>query len=301
MKGRTSKGHKVGVFDDCLISQKVMREIVYITLVVMLCSCQMFEFDEDKTPIASVGEAVLYMEDIQHLIDAENFDGDTATLIKKEVEKWATAQLLYNLACNNISNSSDIEKMVEEYRQSLYIHSYQQKFTEQSVAMPTEQDAKACYEENKGRFVQDELLVKGIYIAFPKKMKDGAKLKTALKKFKPGEGAEKIEKLAFQNMISYDYFVDEWVGVSNLEKQINGGDKELKVNRKKKYYEYSDSVNTHLLYVADVIMVGEESPFEYVKEHVKEILYKQHKMQFIRDFGPQVYREAEMNGEIKYY
>ncbi len=275
-----------------------IRLLTYLLVAIGLGSCGTSTiFDENKTPIAQVGESVLYYEDIQHILDVKEFSGDSVQLLNNYIEKWSTDQLLYDLACSNVNNSVEIDSRVEEYRKALYIYNYQQQYVEAKLKHPTREQALNYYEANEQYFVQEEKLLRGIFISFSNELSEGNKIRTLLKRYKPKD-IETIEKFSFKNAVTYDYFMDNWVEISQIAEKLPLSSDLGEISEKKKFYEYSDSSITYFLYVESVIEEGKVAPFDFAELSAKEMLYNKMKMEFIMNLDDQLFEDALKTQEI---
>lgn len=71
--------------------------------------------------------------------------------------------LLYDKAQSNIPNNGEIDKLVENYRKALIMHTYQQALIHQRLSEEiSEQDLTEYYEKNQALFKVERPLMKGL-------------------------------------------------------------------------------------------------------------------------------------------
>jgi hypothetical protein len=247
---------------------------------------------ESEGIIASVGDNFLYKEDIEHIVPQGTSSSDSALIVEAYIQRWATNILTLKNAERNVSNQQEINKMVEEYRQRLMIHNYQQEMVSEKVKLPTEIEAKQFYESNKELFLLEDAVIKGAIIKVPNNIKTD----NIQRKFKKlNENIADIEKYALQYATDYVLFTEYWRLVGDV---INTETSKLKIN-KIGYYEEKDSLHLMLINVTEYLPQGEVAPFEMIKEDVQTMLYNQHKMDYLNNFEKEMFEYGVRHNQIK--
>ena len=275
------------------MKQKLFLLIIIITT---FTSCsyieQYIKERESEGIIASVGDNFLYKEDIEHIVPQGTPSADSALIVEAYIQRWATNVLTLKNAERNVSNQSEINKMVEEYRQRLMIHYYQQEMVTEKVKLPTESEAKRFYEANQELFLLENAVIKGATIKVP----NNIKTENIQRKFKNlNENIADIEKYALQYATDYVLFTEYWQSVGDV---INTETSKLKIN-KTGYYEEKDSLHLTLINVTEYLPEGEVAPFEMIKEDVQTMLYNQHKMDYLNNFEKEVFEYGVRHNQIK--
>jgi sulfur relay (sulfurtransferase) complex TusBCD TusD component (DsrE family) len=213
-------------------------------------------------------------------------------IVEAYIQRWATNILTLKNAERNVSNQQEINKMVEEYRQRLMIHNYQQEMVSEKVKLPTEIEAKQFYESNKELFLLEDAVIKGAIIKVPNNIKTD----NIQRKFKNlNENIADIEKYALQYATDYVLFTEYWRLVGDV---INTETSKLKIN-KIGYYEEKDSLHLMLINVTEYLPQGEVAPFEMIKEDVQTMLYNQHKMDYLNNFEKEMFEYGVRHNQIK--
>ncbi len=274
------------------MKQKLFLLIVIITT---FTSCsyieQYIKERESEGIIASVGDNFLYKEDIEHIVPQGTPSADSALIVDAYIQRWATNVLILKNAERNVANQSEINKMVEEYRQRLMIHYYQQEMVTEKVKLPTETEAKQFYEANKELFLLEYAVIKGATIKVP----NNIKTENIQRKFKNLENIADIEKYALQYATKYELFTEYWQSVSDV---INPETSKLKIN-KPGYYEEKDSLHLTLINVTEYVAPGEVAPFDMIKEDVQTMLYNQQKMDYLNNFEHEMFEYGVRHNQIK--
>jgi hypothetical protein len=266
----------------------------------LYCSCRNTQTVKDIDIIAVVKDRVLYRTDVSSLIPRGTSSADSLLLAENYVKKWVKDALVYNVALRNLGNDKEeIEKLVDDYRYSLYRYRYQEKLIwERLSANIRESDKLNYYDENQNKFILDKSLIKGLFLKIPADAPRLSDVKTWYKSSSE-ESLEKIEKYSVQNATIYDYFYDRWIDfdevVSNIPVRISNTGQFLRNN---KTVEVTDSSFCYLLNIKEYIPVGHVAPYEYAEAQIIEMLINQRKMDFLKNFENELYNDAIKSGEV---
>lgn len=267
--------------------------IVNFALCIAFTSCsyieQYIKEHDSEGIIATIGDNHLYIEDIKNLIPEGTNSDDSTAIVNAYIQRWATDILIYDNAIRNISNQSEINKMVEDYRRTLIIHYYKQEMVNDKVKIPTDEEVTLFYENNKNLFTLNEPIIKGALMKIP----NNVKTDKIQRKFKNLDNIEDIEKYALQYAKDYQLFTEYWRPLNefiDIEK--------IKIN-KTGYYEEKDSLILTLINVTEYMPQGEIAPLEMVMENVRTTLHNQQKMEYLKNFGNDIYNHAIKYNQIK--
>ena len=216
------------------------------------------------------------------------------------VRAWLKESLMYDLALSNLYNKAEIDMLVESYRRSLVAHQYQEQLIEEQMAgRISEEDVRGFYDDNQRLFKLDATLVKGLFLKIPVDAPEINKIKEWYKSSSIND-IEKIEKYSLKNAVNYDYFYDRWVSVEEIARSFpaNWGDPEAQVRRGRQVEE-RDSAFFYLLNIRQIMYKGDTQPYEYAREKARSMIVNQRRMDFLRAFEEDLYRQAEAKGIIE--
>ncbi|MDR0393632.1 MAG: peptidyl-prolyl cis-trans isomerase [Tannerella sp.] len=251
--------------------------------------------------LAKVKDQVLTREEVERMIPGNLSAADSLMRAESIIKKWTIDVLMDEAAYQNAGNDkAEIDKLVNEYKRSLMRHRYQERIIRDRVsANISEYDQMNYYEENKQQFILSQNLIKGLFLKVPV---DAPGLNNVRQWYVSGsiESLEKIEKYGIQNAIIYDYFYDHWVNfeevMAKIPKRIAHPVQFLKVNN---HLEVSDSTHVYFLNISDKLLVGNQAPFDYVQVQIQNMLINKRKIDYLRAFGEDLYRDAIRNGTVK--
>ena len=279
-----------------------MKKLLFFILLSVIVSCSEKKSDNGRTPILEVEGKFLYKDETDKIIPPNSTGIDSADIADRYIKKWATEVLMYENAKRNIDNLDEINKLADEYRQSLIIHAYEQALVAERLDPKiSEKEAKNFYEEFKTHLTLEDNLIKGMLLIVPV----GAPQMEAVKEWvRKGDNKslEKIEKYSLQNAISYDYFMNKWTPFTEITKKapfVTENTSGFVLNTR--FAEVSDSINSYLLHISKAIAAGDTEPYDYAKERITTTLLNRKKSDFIITFEKNVYNDALKKGNIKFY
>jgi len=283
-----------------------MNKFTFLLLILstlgVISSCVHKTPDIARKPLLEVEGRFLYFDEVQQIIPPSVSDTDSTQIAQSYIRKWVTDVLMYENAKRNITNSTEIDDLVESYRKSLTIHQYQQKMIEQKLPKePSEVDLKSFYTQYSDQLVLKENIIKGLLLVIPQK---APKLNIVRSWVQSGntKSLESIEKYSLQNAISYDYFGDKWLPLSEILKKmpikIEDPSKFLSSSR---FVETSDSTEHFFLRIESYKLSGQVEPYEMAKDRITNILLNKQKADFITKFENEIYNDAVNNETITFF
>lgn len=254
--------------------------------------------EEAADVVARLGKQSLTLTEVITNMPGGLAPEDSARFVKAYVNSWVDARLVSDVAVDEV-DMGEIDRMVEEYRNTLVMQEYRRKMFESHAAQIPDDSVKAYYDEHKGEFVLERPMVKGTYLKVPDDAKNLAALRRLYRSDK-ADDADRLEKEVLSSAIHYDYFRDRWVDWEQIETRIpydfgTSADQWLRSN-----HTLDESLGgfTYLLYVTEVLPSGSPMPLEAARgQIVNRLLNKNRKaydaqlMQALRD-------KAEEDGRL---
>ncbi|ADQ80021.1 hypothetical protein Palpr_1882 [Paludibacter propionicigenes WB4] len=275
---------------------------LFILSLIVFVSCKSKTPDVARKPYLEVEGKFLYADEIEQVIPPNVNDTDSAEIAQSYVRKWATDVLMYENAKRNITNKAEIDELVENYRKSLTIHQYQQRMIEQRLPKePAEEDLKAFYNEYGQQLLLTENTLKGLLLVVPKNAQKMANVRGWVQSANT-KSLESIEKYSIRNAISYDYFGDKWLPLSEVLKKIP-----LKIEdaahflSANKFVETQDSTQHYFLRILSYRLSGQVEPYDMARKRISNILLNKQKADFISKFENEIYDDAVKNETITFF
>lgn len=260
------------------------------------------EYVYGKTPVVEIGSDVLYAEDIKQVIPLGLSEADSTLFAERYIRNWAQDVLFYQNAIRNIPDTKDIDRLVENYRRSLFEHEYQRRLIDQKFSSDiTEEEIEQFFDNNQRLFVLDESLIKGLFLKISNKSHNLADIRNLYTRM-DDESFEEIEKYSIRNAGRCDFFYDNWRSVSELEVLLPALDKPLEVLLKEKNsFEFKDEEYLYLLNVSEFAPKGGIEPLDHARTRIRGLLINSNEVAYMRKIKEDLYEAAKEKGRITFH
>ncbi|NKI27785.1 peptidyl-prolyl cis-trans isomerase [Arenibacter sp. 6A1] len=272
---------------------------------VVLGSCgSFFKNNEDKTPIARVGEAYLYKEDIESLFENNKSKADSATYVTNYINTWASKQLLLSKAKINLPEKKlkIFEQLVSNYRTDLYTGAYKEALVLQSQdTSVSREQLNDFYERQKENFKLKEKLVKLRFVALPVNYLDKDLVSNKLKRFKE-EDKKYLDSISIQ-FKKYNLNDSIWVSAIRVMEEIPliVPDNQGLYLKNSQFFELQDSLGVYLAKINEVLEINQIAPLSYVEPTIKQLLLSRRKLEFMKKLEAEIIDEAIKEKEFEVY
>lgn len=282
-----------------------MRRFDHLIFLLLLTACinpkQQRQTIEDT--LIRINDRTLTKREVEAQIPKGATSSDSLLYAESIAEKWVKEELIYDIATQNIEDEMDeINFLVEEYKRSLVSHRYCERLVKEKLATKiTEEDMFKFYESYPEKFTLDNAILKGLFLKIHIDAPKLDEIKKWYQSDKP-EDIERIEKYSIQNAVIYEYFYDRWVDFDDVMRNLPlKVDNEENFLRAKKSYEISDSTFCYLLHIQEYIPAKDHAPFDYAKQHIKELLVNKRKIDFLKNFEEDLYNDGIWRGKVEIF
>jgi hypothetical protein len=280
------------------------KTVIIFFAIVFLAGCRNKNNIAERLPVAEVGKAVLYYDEIPQLIQHGINEADSVAIIQNYINKWAKRRLLLQKAEENLSPElkTVIEQEIEETRTNLVIYQYQQQMIlEKMDTLLSDAELENYYSANEKSFVLNSDIVKALFIKLPVETPDLNKIR-ALARSNNQNDLQQLEKYCYQFAEKFDDFNENWVPMDRLsvelQQDIENKESFLKNNR---FFETSDSLSVYLISIRDYRLRSSTAPFEYVRNDIKRIIWNSRRIEFIQALENGIYNDALKKNSFKIY
>ena len=280
------------------------RIFIVILIVFTFASCKSNNNQVKRIPVAKAGNVVLYYDEIPQQVKEGITPGDSAAVIRNYINKWAKRELMFLQAQVNLSPDlrNDIEKQLDETRVNLVVYEYQRMMMMQKMDTTiSPKELENYYASSANSFMLTSNIVKALFIKLPVETPNMNKIRT-LARSNNQKDLQELESLCFQFAEKFDDFNDEWISMDRLsielKEDISNQENFLK---KTSFYETGDSSSVYLVAINDYRLRGTLSPFEYVREDIKRIIWNNRRIEFIQALENGIYNEALKENGFKIY
>ena len=288
-----------------LIMQKVVKIFTLtLSLVVAACNSVSFQSGEDDASniIAVVDDHTLLRSDIATIMPKELSEADSTTFVKMYVENWVLSQLKIGRAKEVLSsNQANIERLVEDYRQSLIIRQLDQYYIDNAIDLEiTDKQLTTYYRANTAAFKLDHDKVRGVVVKVPSNFRNTTTLTTALKGVAKRGDVEEVRAICEKHNLQLTDLTPQWVSysdfLSNLPTERSSSYTQLLNNSG--VQKMTSGNNIFHFIIIDVARKGDVAPLECVKEDIRRRLYTERRANIVGKYEAELKREAIESGRM---
>ncbi len=268
---------------------------------ILLFSCEKQEEANgniSKSLVAKVGNSILYEGDLEDVL-AEAKGEDSIALRKRFINNWIRKEILLNTAKMNLTEEEqDVEDRVKDYRASLLINLYKQKYLLKHLdTLVTSQDVAIYLKEYSDHFILQEPLYRYYWAKILKKNKEDVWFVASL--FEKSE-IDLMQDFDLKSSTVIGVFDLDWYrGEELLEKLPKGA--MLKGLRKGKVATFQDEEAFYFLKPIEIVQEGELSPQEYVQDKIKAIILHDRKIKLAKRLEYEIYEDAKEKQQFEVY
>ncbi len=288
-----------------VLCTKNIFKVFSLLMLVGLFSCNNFSlYNEDTSVVvARVGEVELTEDMLLELYGELTSANDSSSTRDYAINDWVVMELKTQSAEQElVSGGLDkqkIERMVEEYRKALLIHSLETKYLLEHLDTTfTDKQIKDYYNENPSAFRLAGPLVRAIVVRLPEGLRQSKSLREMFLKGGDEELSEFINICA-KNGYKVEDLRGSWVEFSTVLGHIpfrrTNFDEFLKKNRT---YEVTDEEYKYLLRIIEYLPTGAQSPLEREQETIKRILKNRRRADAVDQLNSTLLESAKESEQV---
>lgn len=283
-----------------------MRYYGIVLSMLIAVGCGKLNADKERVPIARVNKTFLYKDEISDLIPKGASKDDSTNIASLYIKNWATKQLLIDQAQVNLKESElkNFDKLVEDYRNTLYINAYKEAVVTKSIDLGvSEENLITFYEENLENFNLNEDVVSLRYLHLPSQYGEGDLYATQIKldRFK-----EKDKEYLSNKKMEFvkTYLQDSvWISYDELISKLPILTKRTKddVLKEGKFMRQRDTAGIYLVKINKVLRRGDVAPLSYIKPTLRQIILNQRKKELIKNLEKDITKDAITNKQFEVF
>lgn len=277
-------------------SRHLIAAAVMAATTILSFSCnqlKLYNFDHGEV-IATVGERELYASDVTPLIESGVTSEDSIKMVEAIAQRWIRRELRTQAAASRFEEEQqDIEAMVQEYRNSLLEHKYEQEWLRGRMdTTVTDAQITEYYNANRDNFHLAGPIVKARVARVPAGLRQSKKLEEMFNSPKPEE-QENFMNICQKNQYRYEDFSSAWNDFSTVVSRIpftqNNFDEFLK---ERKYYEVEDDQYKYMLKIESYRPTGDLSPIERERANIRKIVINKRRQTLLSAMEDSLYSAA---------
>lgn len=279
----------------------------YIAILLFLASpaCKNESATPDDAPepvlLAQVFNYKLYFDDIRDLIQGYENERDSIQQVRTLTEHWVRDRLILVEAEKKFPKEVNMQKLLEDYRQSLLRHFFEQKSLEEQLdTVITEADLKAYYESNKDLHRLPSGILRGYYF---KISRADAKKDNLMKLWKgfPQQNFEKLIAYASEHAQTNWSDSTAWYEMKMVTQLFPEGTLSPRAVRSNQGVVKEDRDYVYLLYPLEVYQENDVAPLDRIREHAARFILHQRELELLEKIKKEIYDRDIQNERVKIY
>ena len=282
---------------------KKIGVLIGIAFLTLLAGCDYFQKSSKEVVVAECYGKYLYESDLIGLVPEGTPTMDSIQRVSTFIDSWVRRQVLIHQAESNLNKEMlDLDKQMEEYRNSLIIYTYESQLIDQKLDTVVSDDEIAeYYEQNKEDFQLRNTMVRVAYVI----LEEDSKQKPDFKKL-----LSDPDTLMLQNIdIQATYYavksfvdVDQWMRLDELTNiipiEIFNAESFLKKN---KFVCFDMNEYTYMVRFVDYLLEESTSPMEMVRDNIKSVILAQRRQTLIDKMQTALYEKAKREKAFEVY
>ncbi len=270
-----------------------------------LTSCSYFkkEGQEGRDVVAKAFNYYLYRDELTGVVPVGVSLNDSISIVKNYIENWLRQKIVLNKAENNLDDAKkNVERQLEEYRNSLVVYAYETELINQKLdTLVSDDEVEAFYNNNQNTFQLKDNIIRVIYLKLSKK---SPKLNKVRDWYRSDSKKDREALRDYCHQYALNYYLDEnaWLLFDDLLKEIpiKTYDKEqfLQNNR---LIEIEDSTNLYLVNIKGFMVKNSRSPLSFEKNNIRAMIINERKLLLIEEMEQKAFETAKKNGDAEVY
>ncbi len=251
--------------------------------------------------LARVFDYKLYYDDIKDLLQGYTDPADSIQQIRSLTDHWVRDRLLLVEAEKNFPKEANMNKLLEDYRQSLLRHFFEQHVIEERLdTVITQQDLEQYYEANKEQHRLESGILRGYYFKIKKPQTRNDKILTWWRSFPQQYYTEVIDyanKHAKVNWSDTTIFHEMNVLIQLFPE---GTLSEVSIRSNRSILR-SDRDYYYLFYPIEVHYKQDIAPLSQIREQAVRYIIHQRELELLDRIKKEIYDRDIQNERVQIY
>lgn len=263
---------------------------------VLLSACQSGDDTTGESRVlATVYNHDLHEDDIPDDLLQNQGGQDSIALINAYVDQWVRKMLLLHEAEKRKPESLDIDKLIEDYKQSLLINNLEKQVIDEEMdTIITQKEMERIYEQTKGNFIQEFPIIRLNYIKIPEKTPRIDRFYEWWRKEEFNRMDGYIEKYASSAILGKD----DWWEWNEIQNQIDPDILQRYSFKKPRSIQKNIGEFEYFINVYEFVDKGAVSPLSFIEEQIKNIIIQKRKVTVMDEYLERLYQNEINNKKI---
>ena len=269
---------------------------------VLACNTSAPDPDTPKPVLlAQVFDYKLYFDDIRDLIQGYSNAEDSIQQVRNLTEHWVRDRLILVEAEKKFPKEVNMNKLLEDYRQSLLRHFFEQRIIEERLdTVITESDLLRYYEANKEQHRLETGILRGFYFKIAKPENRSDRILQWWKTF-PQEHYEDVISYAAQRAKTNWPDSSKWHEMHMLVQLFPEGTLSPSGIRSNQRILREDRDYIYLLYPLEVYYERDIAPLSTVRSQAARYIIHQRELELLERIKKEIYDRDIQNAQVKIF
>lgn len=259
---------------------------------------------EEGDRIATVGDHILYKQDIERLLPPGISAEDSSAMVEQYVKTWALAHLKLMKAEEVLSaDEKDITAEVEDYRSNLLNYRFEHNYIEARLdTTVTNEEMQAYYDSHSTNYKYPYIIAKARIITISQNSPHYNEIKKAYD-VTDEEKVEELREVCLSYAERYDEFGGAWIAMPTIAKSVPGLDAEsceTIFRNANKYIKVGDGKD-YFIFLTDKIPVGNLAPYDYCKQTIKDAILINRKQALLTQLEQELLQDGIESNKLTIY
>ncbi|MBK9103490.1 MAG: hypothetical protein IPL92_02745 [Saprospiraceae bacterium] len=259
--------------------------------------------DDKPEPIllAQVFDYKLYFDDIKDLIQGYANAEDSVQQVRSLTDHWVRDRLLLVEAEKNFPKEANMNKLLEDYRQSLLRHFFEQRTLEERLdTVITETDLLNYYEANKDQHRLESAILRCYYFKIKKPLARADKILQWWKTF-PQQHRQDVLTYADKHAKTNWPDSTQWHEMQMVVQLFPEGTLSPATIRSNRGIVREDRDFIYLLYPLEVYQAQDIAPLDRIREQAARYILHQRELELLERIGKEIYDRDIKDERVKIY
>ncbi|HJW31572.1 MAG TPA: hypothetical protein VJ508_20245 [Saprospiraceae bacterium] len=251
--------------------------------------------------LAQVFDYKLYYDDIKDLLQGYTNPEDSVQQVRSLTDHWVRDRLILVEAEKNFPKEANMNKLLEDYRQSLLRHFFEQQAIEQRLdTVITEQNLLDYYEANKEQHRLEAGIWRGYYFKFKKPQIRGDKIMNWWRTFPQQHFTEVMDYMPRHAKTNWSD-TTQWHELNAVIQLFPEGTLSESSIRSNRSVARADQEYYYLLFPLEVYYKQDIAPLSRIREQAARYIIHQRELELLERIKKEIYDRDIQNERVKIY
>lgn len=285
------------------------KSLLACGFMLLMSSCDLFRIkndqeDSDNPIVATVGNANLFLSDIDHISKEMSPEMDSTALVNRYIQSWVKKQLIIREASQNLTiNEAEINRKLLDYRYALIAYDFEKNYVEKTLDKEvTQQEIEEYYSSNSQNFALKEIIVRANFVKLEKNIPQIRILERLLGS---NDEDQKEELKDFAIRYANNYFIEDstWINFDDiiLNTPLTQNNNYVQLLRNDNLIQVEDETYSYYFKILEYKLQDQVPPLEFVKDEISKIIVNKRRVEIAEKLKRDIYNNALENNEFTIY